>query len=278
MDNPYAAHLPNLRALYLPDPGYALVEADLARADAQVIAWEADAANLKDALRRDLDIHSDNARDLYGNVDPHSLHTNGMSYRDNAKRWVHATNFAGGARTVASVIVLPEAHVRQCQERWCLHRHPAIGELHRRVNYELTTRKHPTIRNRFGFRRVYTGGDRQSNLLGQALAWIAQSTVACVINTAMLQVDCARQVFGQPRCGHCLKCDIPEYELLLQVHDSLLGQVPLRLLNDAFIARLTTAMCVTVPYDDPLVIPCEIKHSDRSWGEMQKWSALATAA
>jgi hypothetical protein len=31
-------------------------------------------------------------------------------------------------------------------------------------------------------------------------------------------------------------------------------------------------MSVVIPYDDPLVIPCEIKWSDKSWGHMKEWS------
>src|SRR5258706_3579007 len=116
-------HLANIRACVVPDEVYALVEADLARADAQVAAWDAGATELKDALQHDIDLHSDNAQLLYGthfdgrrfiktaDVPVRALHVNGMSFRDNAKRWVHATNFAGGARTVSSTIVLAEDRV-----------------------------------------------------------------------------------------------------------------------------------------------------------------------
>lgn len=263
--------LPNLRALFLPDPGYALVEGDLARADAQVIAWEAGAEDLKTQLRNDVDLHSDNADMLYGHkwqggrfvrtrvINPRALHVNHMSFRDNAKRWVHATNFGGRERTVASTIVVPEPHVAACQRWWCHERHPAIGQLHRRLDSELKSRKNPVIHNRFGFRRAYVGGDRQSNLLGQALAWIAQSTVAVVINKAMLAVH----------------NNIPEFELLLQIHDSLLGQVRLDLLDDTLITRLREHMTITVPYDDPLRIPVDIKWSAESWGKMHAWTPQA---
>lgn len=287
-DDPYALHLPNLRALYLPDPGYAFVEADLARADAQVIAWEAGASKLKGLLSRDEDIHSSNAQLLYGtraegrafrhmrDISPRSMHSNGMSYRDNAKRWVHATNFGGRARTVASTIVCPEAHVEPCQHWWTRVEHPEIGALHDRVEYDLRSRKNPVIYNKFGFRRLYVGGgdsnrQRGDNLLGQALAWIAQSTVAVTINHAMLAVDCARTIFGQRGCGTCMTCEGWPIELLMQHHDSLLCQVPLAALDNAMIDRLRVAMRVVVPYDDPLVIPCEIKWSAHNWGSMRAW-------
>lgn len=271
--NPYQLKIPNLRACFLPDPGYALVEADLARADAQVIAYEANAITLKRQLANDEDIHSDNAILLYhsdfvasrpvtraGGFIPRGMHSNGMSYRDNGKRWVHATNFAGKARTVASTIVLPEPHVAACQHWWLHVAHPEIGALHDRIEWELKARKNPVIYNRFGFRRAYVGGGREANLLQQALAWIAQSTVAVVINKAMLAVW----------------RELPEFELLIQIHDSILGQVKLDRLDDALIARLRALMAVTVPYDDSLVIPCEIKWSARSWGDMHPWRGSVT--
>lgn len=286
-DDPYALTLPNLRALYLPDPGYALIEADLARADAQVIAWEAGATKLKAALANDEDIHSSNAQRLYGDVYragafhplrvivPRDMHSNGMSYRDNGKRWVHATNFAGRARTVASTIVAPEEHVAQCQRWWLRDEHPEVGALHDRLEFDLRSRKNPVIRNKFGFRRLYVGGgdntrQRGDNLLGQALAWIAQSTVAVTINHAMLAVDCARTIFGQRGCGVCMVCEGWPIELLMQHHDSLLCQVPLDSLTAPFVTRLTKAMRVVIPYDDPLIIPCEIKWSEENWGHMKR--------
>lgn len=267
MTDLYALHLPNLRACFLPDPGYALVEADLARADAQVIAWEASATRLKAQLAADEDIHSDNALLLYASdctsgqprrvreLAPRTMHSNAMSFRDNAKRWVHATNFAGKSRTVASTIVVPEPHVAACQHWWLNVAHPEIGQLHDRIDWELKSRKNPVIYNKFGFRRAYVGGGRESNLLQQALAWIAQSTVAVSINKAMLAV------------WH----NLPEFELLLQVHDSILGQVKLSDLTDGFIARLRAEMAVVVPYDDSLTIPCDIKWSAENWGQMHPW-------
>jgi hypothetical protein len=277
-DDPYALRLPNLRALYLPDSDHALVEADLARADAQVIAWEASATKLKAALAADEDIHSINARMLYpsqAKSNPRSMHSNGMTFRDNAKRWVHATNFGGRARTVASTIVCPEKHVEACQHWWLRVEHPEIGAFHDRVEFDLRSRRNPIIHNKFGFRRLYVGGDRTGNLLGQALAWIAQSTVAVTINHAMLAVDCAADLIGHVRCGTCMVCEGWPITLLLQVHDSLLCQVPLVELAEPLLARLRLAMAVPIPFDDPLTIGCEVKWSARSWGHMHPWTGTA---
>lgn len=252
----YALKLPNIRACFQPDPGYVLVEADLERADAQVCAWDAGCDDLKVAFQRGDDIHSENAIELYGGIakpNPRAMHVNGLSFRDNAKRWVHATDYAGGARTIAQAIVVPEDRVKRSIRWWTRERHPEIGEWHKRYEYELTARRIAQVHNAFGFRRVYT--DRSSHLLGQALAWVCQSTVAIVINRAMLNIHRT----------------LPEFQLLMQIHDSLLMQIREELFDDTMVGRLKATMAITVPYPDPLVIPIEIKHSATDWGSMVKW-------
>lgn len=291
IDDTLTLHLPNIRSLFQPRDGFALVEADFRGADAQVAAADAGATRLLAALADGHDIHSENAQLLYGTrwdgrrfvtlreVASRSLHTNGMTFRDNAKRFVHGTNFHGGARTIASVTSLPEDHIKRCQDFWCEDAHPAIGRWHRRVEDELRSRKMPVIRNAFGFRRVYVGGapygrTTGSNLLGQALGWICQSTVAIAINKAIERIDCNLDLLGRPRCGRCLVCAGAPIALLLQIHDSVLMEVELRSLDAALVAALRAAMDVEIPYDPPLYIPTEVKFSTSHWGDMHEWKGV----
>jgi len=238
--------------MLIPDPGYVLVEGDLSGADAQVVAWDSGAPRLKAQLREGLDLHTSNARWIYGDsINPRALHSNGMSYRDNAKRAVHAGNYAAGAKTLGTSIGVPTARAEAFLRWWRTEEHPEIGRWHTKIETLLHSRRMPIITNAFGFRRLYT--DMPDRLLGQALAWIAQSTVSLVIDHAMLAIDDS----------------LPECQLLLQVHDSLLYQVP----SDqwpALAPHVLKHMEVTVPYEDPLVIPVELKWSATDWGSMQK--------
>lgn len=272
--DPYVLHLPNIRSCFQPDPGYVMVEADLERADAQVCAWDANCQDLKHAFQTGEDIHTDNAIELYGKLsNVRALHVNGLSFRDNAKKWVHATDYAGGARTISQAISLQEDRVKRACHWWTKIRHPEIGEWHKRIEWELTQARVSMVRNAFGFRRIYA--DRNAhNLLNQALAWICQSAVAVAINKGMLALDCARDLIGQPRCGHCLKDridDMDAFHLLMQIHDSLLIKVRQDMMTNEFMSEIKRSMEVVVPYPDPLIIPIEIKTSESSWGEMQKW-------
>ena len=86
--------------------------------------------------------------------------------------------------------------------------------------------------------------------LAEAVAWVPQSTVANVINKAWLNIYKAA----------------PEIQVLLQVHDSLAGQFPTNTKLQS-ISKLKQLAQVTIPYDDPLVIPVGVKTSEVSWGE-----------
>lgn len=252
LGDPWTLPSPNVRSMLVPDPGYVLVEADLARADAQVCAWDAGCEALKRIFQSGQDIHADNARRLYGaQVPVRSLHINGMTFRDNAKRAVHLADYAGGPGTLATACSLPRSRAEYFIRWWTQEEHPAIGEWQQRYSYELTRRKLPTVYNAFGFRKLYT--DRPDRLLGQALAWVCQSTVGIVINHAMLRFD----------------RELPEAQLLLQVHDSLLFQVPTPQWPD-LLPRVQECMRVTVPYPDPLIIASEVKWSPTDWGHMEK--------
>lgn len=63
---PNAFIFPNVRRLFIPDPGMTLFDVDLAGADAQVVAWEAEDEELKAIFRSGQKIHAINAKALYG--------------------------------------------------------------------------------------------------------------------------------------------------------------------------------------------------------------------
>jgi hypothetical protein len=69
----------------------------------------------------------------------------------------------------------------------------------------------------------------------------------------------------------------PTTQILMPHHDSVLLQVPETLVPDIF-PELLRLCAIVVPYDDPLTIPCDLKYSDQSWGDMLSWSPEATNA
>ena len=57
---------PNLRKMFIPDPGYAIADHDLDQADARIVAWEADCPSLKEIFNDpDRDLHNENCEIIF---------------------------------------------------------------------------------------------------------------------------------------------------------------------------------------------------------------------
>ena len=249
--------LPNMRSMYVPDPGFEFFDMDLDRADLQVVVWEADDEMLRTALRLGVDIHLLN---VYGidQEDPPPLeelvethprygdHKGPRKYkREFAKVFCHATNYGGGARTVAANTGRTVHEIDKAQKAWFAS-HPGIKAWHDRTLEQVT--RHHFVENRFGYRwHIF---DRLDGVLPEALAWIPQSTVGCYINRIWMEI------YKQ----------LPEVQVLGQVHDSLFGQFPSGQ-KEALILDLKRVSKIIIPYEIPLIIPVGIKTSSISWGD-----------
>lgn len=234
-------YLPNVRRMFKPDPGKEIADIDLDRADAQVVAWDANDEVLKQIFREGLDLHMENAKMIYGErATPR--------HRALAKAGVHATNYYASARTLAVALGITVKEAEDFQRKW-FRAHPAIPEWHDRVNNDLITKKE--VRNAFGYRFRFF--DRPDGLLPQALAWIPQSTVAIVTNRGLIAVHQR----------------LPKVDVLLQVHDSIVIQY-LRELRNPILRSLRKCLSVEIPYPDPLTIPLGVKVSESSWGECKE--------
>lgn len=237
--------MPNMRSMFVPDPGKVICDVDLAGADAQVVAWEVDDSILKAAFRAKVKIHVVNAKDLFGgDAGPDGKREPYYTY---AKVGVHATNYGAAARTVARALGIIVHEAEKFQKRW-FQIHPNIPKWHQRVESDVSRTR--TIYNKFGFRKVFF--DRIENVRNQALAWVPQSTVAINVNTSLIQLTSLKQV-----------------ELLIQVHDSLVFQIPLVGLTES-LKEVNKKLQVTIPYDDPLIIDYGLAISEKSWGAVEK--------
>lgn len=242
--------LPNVRKLFIPDKGMMMFDADLAGADAQVVAAEADDKPLRQAFKEGLDVHASNAADLF----PHFkslLPESGpwKKVRKETKQGVHGTNYGAHARTLATILNWSIRDAEAFQRRW-FSLHPGILEWHKRTERQLQSDR--TASNRFGYRIVYF--DRIDSLLPQALAWTPQSTVALVCFKGALR----------------LKRELPWCDILLQVHDSLVFQVPFHRADS--LELIARTLEVPVPYPDPLTIAWGLARSEKSWGDCEKVS------
>ena len=246
--------LPNIRNLFIPDPGHTILDVDLDRADLQVVVWEADDTDLKRQLKLGVDLHIMNGILLAGKEPPDEselieTHPNYPEHKGRykqervfAKAFVHGTNYGGGARTMAVAAGTTVRQMEYLQERW-FSIHPGIREWHERTEHQLQTQRF--VQNAFGYRRFYF--DRIEHLLSEALAWVPQSTVANVTNIGLCNLDER----------------IPEVDLLLQVHDSLVFQVP-NYLYPSILPQIRNELLIPIPYPEPLTIPVGATASTKS--------------
>lgn len=254
LGDPY--HFPNIREIFIPDPGYTWIDLDLERADLFVVAYEAEDKQLKQAMKLGVDIHLVNAYVLAGKEPPaleelveghpkYVEHRKPIEHqRQFAKVFCHGTNYGGKSRTMAVHTGRSISEVERAQKLW-FGTHPGIERWHARVLDQVTKRRF--VENKFGYRWYIF--DRLDGVASEAIAWGPQSTVSIVIN----------------RIWERIYRELPEAQVLMQVHDSLCLQIPTNRVAE-LLPKLKELAKVTVPYDDPLVIPVSIKLSERSWG------------
>jgi uracil-DNA glycosylase len=255
LGDPYT--YPNIRSMFIPDPGFTFFNGDLDRADLQVVVWESGDEMLKSALRLGVDVHLMNAFVLQNKTVPplDELVESHPKYRDHrgplkllrefAKVFCHGTNYGGQPRTMAAHTGWHIKEIERAQAVW-FGAHPGIKRWHERVKNQAT--RHRFVENRFGYRWYIF--DRVDSVIPEAIAWGPQSTVSVVINKIWMNV------YEQ----------VPEAQVLLQVHDSLAGQVPTALAKET-IAKIQSVSRIEIPYDEPLVIPFSISTSEISWGD-----------
>lgn len=235
--------LPNVRSLFIPDPGMTFFDIDLSSADLCIVVWEADEPEMKALLKAGLDPYTEIAKEFYHD----QTITKSDPRRKTFKSFAHGTNYLGTAKGLAERLGL-SVHEAEKTQRWYFGRFPKIKKWQDDLKDQVFKRR--MVQNVFGY-RCYFFDRIEGTIFNQAAAWIPQSTVACLINRAYVKIH----------------NELKEVEILLQVHDSLAGQYPTHL-GDWMRDRIVKAAEIELPYPgDPLIIPVGVKTSTKSWGD-----------
>lgn len=234
--------LPNVRNLFIPDPGHTFFDIDLSSADLRIVTWEADEQEMKAMLRAGLDPYTEIAKEFYHDQ---SI-TKADPRRQTFKSFAHGTNYLGTAKGLAERLGL-SVHEAEKTQNWYFGRFPRIKKWQDDLKDQVTKRR--MVQNVFGY-RCYFFDRIEGTIFNQAAAWIPQSTVGCLINRGYVNIH----------------NNLKQVEVLLQVHDSLAGQYPSHL-GDWAQKRILEECSIKLPYDDPLIIPVGLKTSTKSWGE-----------
>jgi DNA polymerase I-like protein with 3'-5' exonuclease and polymerase domains/uracil-DNA glycosylase len=237
--------LPNVRKLFLPDEDHEFFDIDLDSADLRIVVWESDCKEMKQMFAEGLKPYVEVAKEYYR--DP-SITKSHPSYKL-FKALCHGTNYLGTPSGLAGRIGLLAGEVERIQ-KWYYSKFPEIEVWQDSIKHSINTKHY--IENVFGY-RWYVFDRIEGTLYNQAVAWIPQSTVACLINRG----------YKNLRDQH--RADI---KVLLQVHDSLAGQYH-KNIRDQALSKIAEACAVPLPYEQPLIIPVGIKSSTVSWGDCQ---------
>ena len=257
----------SMRHYYKADPGYLLFNVDLSQADWRVVAYLAEDFNMIEALETGKDIHKRTASIIFGipedqiSDEPGSAPQMGNgthSQRFWGKKTNHSANYKIGPNELALNLGITLSQAKMIIDSY-LRGYPGIEmNFWKWVKDQLSSTL--TLTNLFG--RSYTFLDAWgSQLLKAAYAYIPQSTVADIINRwGILYIYQRQDLF-------------PNLDLLIQVHDSILFQIPISDGIDKIVGQLKL---IKASLERPLecksrkfVIPCDFKVG-LNWGEMEK--------
>jgi DNA polymerase I-like protein with 3'-5' exonuclease and polymerase domains/uracil-DNA glycosylase len=236
--------LPNIRELFIPDEGQCFFDIDLDSADLRIVTWESDCLWMKD--------HFKNGRKPYVEVMREYYHDNTMSKNSHPREYAmfkslcHGTNYLGTAEGIAPRIGLLVRETERIQA-WYFGMCPEIKRWQDHIKQQVSGRRY--VENAFGYRN-YFFDKIEGTVFNQAIAWIPQSSVACLINRAYLAID--------DNHGDWIS-------VLLQVHDSLAGTFSIERRDEALKA-IQECATIAIPYEDPLFIPVGVVSSTESWG------------
>lgn len=240
--------LPNVRKIFVPDPEHTLFDTDLSKADLRIVVWESDEQEMKAMLREGRDPYIEVAREFYRDSTITKTRADGSEnpkYRL-FKSFCHGTHYLGTPHGLSQRLGLT-VHESTKTQNWYLGKFPKIREWQTRTIESIKRKRY--VENAFGYRRYYF--DRmEDSVFREAIAWIPQSTVALYIN----------------RIWKNIWDKYPHIWVMLQVHDSLVGQFPTYRKKECM-AQIAEASNIVIPYADPLIIPTGVKTSERSWGD-----------
>ena len=250
----------NQRDWFIPSEGMVFWDADASQIEARITAWLAQDENFIRGFLEKRDLHSENARDLFGisiqkvyDVIPGSTKT----YRDVGKTATHAMNYKVGPGKLYEM--MNEAVPSMKFSRHDSHRfldmfkkiRPGVARWWIRIDEHLKkTRK---VITPYGRQRIFQDrfGDQ---LLRAAVAFVPQSTAADHINKALVAIETR------------LAQEVPQAAVLLQVHDSIGGECypdDVELVRNIVVEEMEKPLPL-IWRDVQLVVPAEFE-SGKNW-------------
>jgi uracil-DNA glycosylase family 4 len=272
----------DIRSMFVPDPGYVLIQGDLSQAEARIVAVLAEDYELLKAFDT-IDVHRRTAGMFFGFVQgliltPGSLPIVDQLEKDGPERFTgkmfrHAGNYDMGKRRAMNEfnvnaqkyeinMNISEYKAGQYIDLFHAASPKIRGVFHKCIRAALDDNK--TLINPYGRVRQFFG-KWDDDLYKEGYAFIPQSTVADTTLTAALE---AWDEFGH---------DSKECIFLSENHDALVIQAPAnnwepyaKVLKKAMQREIDFNLYCTLKRDVKLTIPVDIEMSDTNYAELRK--------
>jgi len=244
-----------MKQLLSADPGYLMVEIDLAQAENRVVAYLANEDKMIEAFANGVDLHKKTASLIFNKPVMEISSVKGSttigggkySERDIGKRANHGLNYGLGYINFALENEIPTADAKRIVLLYHS-AYPNIHQWHESIRNQLS--KNKTLTTPFGRTRVFMGAWGDTTFQA-AYDYVPQSTVGDDININGVNFIYYNQDL------------FPEVELLNQVHDSVVFQIPISVDVERIMEILVT-ICkqLSAPITwrtHSFSIPCDVK-------------------
>ena len=204
------------------DEGYMGYWLDLSQAENRIVAYVGNVIQMIMAFEHEMDVHSMTASLILGKpikeisreAGSSSLGNGDGSERDWGKKANHALNYGYGYKSFALKYELPESDAKWIVERYHM-AYPGVRQNYH-VMIQQMLHKNKTITNLMGRKTLFVG-DISEKVTKSAYSCIPQGSVGDIINEyGILFLWKSQDKYGP-------------VEMLNQVHDSLVFQIPLNL-------------------------------------------------
>lgn len=237
--------LPNIKQIFIPDKGKELADCDLSGADAMVYGADAECKAL-------MDFFANPKGKLYAWVGSQHLQREITEKSPEYKMYKathHGVWYGAAANKISQVLGCSETKAKQLTDFYD-YLYPEKKIWQERLMKEVKSKGY--ISNIFGRRRWFLNKN-DPTLSNKVFAFIPSSTVAEVINRGWMNI----------------RREIPDIQVLLQVHDSLVLQYDKEKALE-YRPRILELMKIPLPYNPVVVIPADMKTSLISYGDTVK--------
>lgn len=211
---------PAMQKLMLADKGYLIVSADMAQAENRVVAYIAPDHNMIDAFENGVDLHALTATFIFGgtveqiiaeNKAKQTVNIGGSRFTKRfwGKKANHGLNYGEGVQMFALINEITRAEAKMIRDKYLV-AYPGITLYWAWVRQQLS--KDRILTNPYG-RSIKILDKEGDSLYKSGYSAIPQSTVPDHLNRFGLMF---------------LYNNYPEVELLAQIHDSIVFQIPIK--------------------------------------------------